>query len=72
MPMTRGSYTDDEVASLLGISVTELHRILRERIFLPDEPAPEQLRFLPQDLVMLECWLKQQKSRLLTMPDRIQ
>jgi hypothetical protein len=68
----RGSYTDSEAASLLGISVEELHRLLRERIFSPEEPAPDQMFFLPQDLVMLECWLRQSKARLLRMPERIQ
>jgi hypothetical protein len=68
----RGSYTDVEAASLLGISVQELHRLLRDRIFSPEEPAPDQMVFLPQDLVMLECWLRQSKARLLHMPDRIQ
>ena len=51
------SYSNVEVAELLGISLDTLHHLLRIKVFPEDAADPTTIRFLPQDILMIECWL---------------
>jgi hypothetical protein len=51
------SYSNVEVAEILGISLDSLHQLLRVKVFPEDAADPATIRFLPQDILMIECWL---------------
>jgi hypothetical protein len=55
--LEKRSYTNVEVAELLGIPLETLHQLLRVKVFPEDAADPATIRFLPQDIVMIECWL---------------
>jgi hypothetical protein len=56
-PFSKPSYSNVEVAELLGISLDTLHHLLRLKVFPEDAADPAAIRFLPQDVLMIECWL---------------
>jgi hypothetical protein len=56
-PFEKTSYSHVEVAELLGISVDTLHQLLRVNFFPEHSTDPRTIRFLPQDVLMIECWL---------------
>jgi hypothetical protein len=56
-PFEKTSYSHVEVAELLGISLETLHQLLRVNFFPEGTTDLRTIRFLPQDVLMFECWL---------------
>ena len=64
-------YSEQEIADLLGISVSRLYDILDRHIFNDGTKRPEGLTFTHPELVLLEFWLRSEPiPKLVHMPKR--
>ncbi len=64
----RQNYSEVEAANFLGISLSELYRLLDEHVFT-DGPRPEKLEFRYSDLLMLTAW-SSSSPKVVRMPKR--
>jgi hypothetical protein len=64
-------YTEQEVASLLEISIPRLYELLDKHIFNDGSRRPANLTFTNAELVLLGFWQRSQpKGKLVRMPKR--
>ena len=64
----RQNYSEVEAANFLGISLSELYRLLDEHVFT-NGPRPEKLEFRYSDLLMLTAW-SSNSPKVVRMPKR--
>jgi hypothetical protein len=65
------SFSESEAASMLGISVDHLHRLLDEHIFNDGTVRPPNLTLRSADLVLLKFWDRgPEDPKILRMPRR--
>ena len=66
-----GEYTEEEVAELLGISVSRLHGLLDRHIFNDGTPRPPDLTFTNSDVILLGFWRRSEPNpKVVYMPRR--
>lgn len=64
-------YSEQEIAGLLGISVSRLYGILDQHIFNDGTRRPEGLTFTHSEMVLLEFWLRSDPMpKVVRMPRR--
>jgi hypothetical protein len=67
----KDSYTEQEAAAALGISIPTLHNLLDEHIFNEGGPRPERVQFNSADLILLAFWRELMPNpKVLRMPRR--
>ena len=65
------SYTEQEAADELGISISALHQLLDEHIFNEGGPRPDRVQFTSADLILLGFWRELTPNpKVLRMPRR--
>ncbi len=65
------SYTEDEAALMLGISLSRLRLLLDEHIFNDGSERPEGLSLRASDLVLLRFWHRSTPNpKVIRMPRR--
>ncbi len=71
MDRTFETYSEEEVADLLGISILRLHELLDEHIFNDGTHRPENLTFTNSDVVLLGFWQRTEPNpKVVRMPRR--
>jgi len=69
--MFKDSYSEDEAALFLGISLSRLHMLLDEHVFNDGSTRPPELVLQSSDLVLLRFWHRSTPNpKVLRMPRR--
>jgi hypothetical protein len=64
-------YTEAEASSLLGISLSRLHKLLDDNIFNDGSTRPPELKLRAADLILLEFWDRSTGNpKVIRMPRR--
>ncbi len=67
----KDSYSENEAAQALGITVERLYRLLDEHVFNDGSRRPEHMNFRTADLVVLGFWNRAMPNpKVLRMPRR--
>ena len=70
-PPVKESFSEEEAAASLGLSISTLHILLDEHIFNDGIPRPANIRLTSSDLVLLEFWHNSTpNSKVVRMPHR--
>ena len=65
------TYSEQEAAEWLGISVSRLHLLLDENVFNDGGPRPKNIELTPSDLLLLQFWNRARASeKVVAMPKR--
>ena len=65
------AYTEEEVAELLGISMSRLHGLLDRHIFNDGSSRPPDLTFTSADVLLLGFWRRSEPNpKVVHMPRR--
>ena len=65
------SYTEQEAAEALGISIARLHLLLDENVFNDGGSRPRDIELTPSDLLLLQFWNRSLPSqKVVAMPKR--
>ena len=65
------TYSEQEAAESLGISVSRLRLLLDENVFNDGGPRPKNIELAPSDLLLLQFWNKARASeKVVAMPKR--
>ena len=65
-------YSEIEAAQILCITVEDLHEILDEHVFAPEDARPEEIELTYADLVLLSVWAQPERGyNVVEMPHRI-
>lgn len=65
------SYSEQEAAAALGISVARLHLLLDENVFNDGGSRPRNIELTPSDLLLLQFWNRTLPSqKVVAMPKR--
>jgi len=71
MNKTCAMYSEQEVAELLGISISRLYDVLDRHIFNDGSSRPADLTFTNSELVLLRFWLRSEPNpKVVRMPRR--
>jgi len=68
--MNKESYSEQEAANALGITVARVQSLLDEYVFQDGLGRPAEIRLLPTDLVLLSIWHKETPTNIVRMPKR--
>lgn len=68
--MNKESYSEQEAAEALGITVTRVQLLLDEYVFQDGLGRPAEIRLLPTDLILLSIWDKEAPTNIVRMPRR--
>lgn len=69
-PKQMDDYSEQEAASILGISVSRLHQLLDENIFNDGSRRPTDLRLRSSDLILLDFWHRTTENpKVIRMPN---
>lgn len=70
-PPVKESFSEEEAAASLGLSISTLHILLDEHIFNDGTPRPANIRLTSSDLVLLEFWHNSTpNAKVVRMPRR--
>jgi|NGEPerStandDraft_6_1074524.scaffolds.fasta_scaffold14320_1 hypothetical protein len=64
-------YTEQEAASLLGISLARVHLLLDKNVFNDGSSRPNNIHLTPSDVLLLQFWNRVlPRQKIVAMPKR--
>jgi hypothetical protein len=67
----KDTYSEQEAAESLGISINRLHLLLDENVFNDGLPRPKNIELTPSDLLLLQFWNRARPmEKVVAMPKR--